>query len=33
MNLKNMEDDYNKNSKDLGLDTNFDDFLDIIRGK
>jgi antitoxin component YwqK of YwqJK toxin-antitoxin module len=31
--LKNMEDDYNKNSKDLGLDTTFDDFLDIIRGK
>ena len=28
--LKNMEDDYNKNSKDLGLDTTFDDFLDII---
>ena len=31
--LKNMEDDYNKNSKDLGLDTTFDDFLDIIRRK
>ena len=24
---------YNNNSKDLGLDTTFDDFLDIIRGK
>ena len=31
--LKNMENDYNNNSKDLGLDTTFDDFLDIIRGK
>ena len=31
--LKNMEDDYNKNSENLGLDTTFDDFLDIIRGK
>ena len=31
--IKKMEDDYNKNSKDLGFDTTFDDFLDIIRGK
>jgi antitoxin component YwqK of YwqJK toxin-antitoxin module len=30
--LKKMENDYNKNSKDLGLDTNFDDFVNILRG-
>jgi len=31
--FKKMEDDYNKNSKDLGLDTTFADFLDMIRDK